>query len=220
VYENEQSDEVNEILENKIKFIVTKFQGGSKDKDILIKNLDKIKNNYMLAQVQKEFIVENSKITRDGLKQIRKSTDNLEKQSNRMEKNVRVAEKELKQFKKTKSQIYTDFVTILGVFSSFVFIMFGGFSALSTMIGALSTTEVSIGKTLVISSILLGFLLILIYSMLSWISIIIDKPIPLNCCSCNGNKLKHIGNTFLNNGYFFFLLIICVLCFMLGNYFK
>ncbi|MEY2026161.1 hypothetical protein AB7927_08880, partial [Streptococcus pyogenes] len=60
VYENEQSDEVNEILENKIKFIVTKFQGGSKDKDILIKNLDKIKNNYMLAQVQKEFIVENS----------------------------------------------------------------------------------------------------------------------------------------------------------------
>ncbi|HEL1356583.1 TPA: hypothetical protein TVS19_002089, partial [Streptococcus equi subsp. equi] len=104
----------------------------------------------------KEFIVENSKITRDGLKQIRKSTDNLEKQSNRMEKNVRVAEKELKQFKKTKSQIYTDFVTILGVFSSFVFIMFGGFSALSTMIGTLSTTEVSIGKTLVISSILLG----------------------------------------------------------------
>ncbi|HGK8359581.1 TPA: hypothetical protein ACJ7FE_001779, partial [Streptococcus pyogenes] len=158
VYENEQSDEVNEILENKIKFIVTKFQGGSKDKDILIKNLDKIKSNYSLAQTQKKFILKNSQAAKDILRKVKPEL-------NKLEETVEAIHQEVEDVRDTKSSIYTDFIAILGVFSAFVFVMFGGIDvarAIFDIGNDLQTLDLS--RMITVSSLMLIGVLTLMYS--------------------------------------------------------
>ena len=153
------------------------------------------------------------------LDESKKNIENLEKnvhdQSEKFRKILNEASSELDKVKKTKTSIYTDFIAILGVFSSFVFVMFGGFSALSNIIKSLSHTDVSMPKILLISSILFGFLITVLYSLLYWISLIIDKPIFNNNCDCKKTctKIKHI---FIKHRYYLIIMITCLIVFLIS----
>lgn len=89
-----------------------------------------------------------------------------------------------------QSSIYVDFIAILGVFSSFVFVMFGGFSSLSDIISSLSEEYISVEKILLMSSFLMGSMFTIIYSLIVWVSKIIDKPIVIKNCKCDGECTK------------------------------
>ena len=151
----------------------------------------------------------------ESKKNIENLKKNVQDQSEESLKILSEASNELDKVKKTKASIYTDFIAILGVFSSFVFVMFGGFSALSNIIKSLSHTDVSMPKILLISSILFGFLITVLYSLLYWISLIIDKPIFNNNCDCKKTctKIKHI---FIKHRYYLIIMISCLIAFLIS----
>jgi hypothetical protein len=124
---------------------------------------------------------------------------------NSLHKNVKEAETNILESKKKlnneinklsekQKSVYTDFIAILGVFASFVFVMFGGFSALSSIIESIGRANISMAKVIFISSVLIGFLITVLYSLIYWVSLIIDKKIVYKSCDCEGvcYKAKHI----------------------------
>ena len=136
----------------------------------------------------------------------------VQDQSEKSKEKLKEVSNELDNVKTTKTSIYTDFIAILGVFSSFVFVMFGGFSALSDIIQSLSYIRTSMPKILIISSLLFGFLITILYSLLYWISLIIDKPIFNNVCDCEQTctKVKHI---FIKHRYYLIIIVMCLIVF-------
>lgn len=89
---------------------------------------------------------------------IKNQTDDLENNTDKLEKRI--------------TNFNTEIISILGVFSAFVFVMFGGFDALAKILEGLQDSDISILKTLIISSILISFLITILYSLMYWISII------------------------------------------------
>ncbi len=121
----------------------------------------------------------------------------------------------LAKIKDVKTSIYTDFITILGVFSSFVFVMFGGFSALSDIIQSVSYSTVSLTKTLLISSSLFGFLITVLYSLLYWVSIIVDKPFFQYECDCE-KPCWNLIHQFAKHRYYLIVILTCILIFSIS----
>lgn len=124
-------------------------------------------------------------------------------------------ERKFKILRAKQSSIYTDFITILGVFSSFVFVMFGGFSALSDIIQSVSYSTVSLTKTLLISSSLFGFLITVLYSLLYWVSIIVDKPFFQYECDCE-KPCWNLIHQFAKHRYYLIVMLACMLLFSIS----
>lgn len=137
-------------------------------------------------------------------------------QSEQSKKILDDAKKELDEIKNTKTSIYTDFIAILGVFASFVFVMFGGFTALSKIIETLSNTNVSLTKTLLVSSVLFGFLITVLYSLLYWISLIIDKPIFNRSCDCEKKPCTSYKHLFIKHRYYLIVISTCLAMFLVS----
>lgn len=125
-------------------------------------------------------IIEENRELSANLTSVKNSTEETEKRINQMEERY--------------TGIYTDFIAILGIFSSFVFVMFGGFSALSSILDSLSRVNISIVRTLLISSILVGFLITIVYTLILWVAKIAEKPFLDKSCSCSKrcNNIIHI----------------------------
>lgn len=190
VYKNENSDENNEILFGNVSLILSSYEGNSYGN--LERNLRKIQNNYTLAQVQKEYIIKNSEKARSLLQDLKPSLKKLLQQTEQFEvantnlsnnlstiKNtIGKTQKKLDDVRDTKSSIYTDFIAILGVFSAFVFVLFGGIEiarAVFDIGGDLQTMDLS--KMITISCLMMIGVLTLLYSLLLWIARITDKKI-------------------------------------------
>lgn len=202
VYNNENSNEQNETLNTNIAFLCANCKGKDSDKLTLRKNLEKISNNYSLSQAQKSYI---GTITK-GVEQKVKSTQQMVKD---IKEDADKVQNTLEDIEKTKSSFYTDFIAILGVFSSFVFVMFGGFSALSTILDSLGKTNVSLTKMVFISSVLIGFLITVLYSLIYWISLIIGKSVVFVTCDCDGvcvRKWRHVKHR-----YYLFIITFCII---------
>lgn len=172
------------------------------DYTLFIKNLNKIHRHYKLALIQKNFIL--------------RTTLEVEKQADELQLKTEEIKNQMTRIDETKSSIYTDFIAILGVFSSFVFVMFGGFTALSKIIETLSNSNVSLTKTMLVSSCLFGFLITVLYSLLYWISLIIDKPIFNVTCNCEEKPCKNIGHIFNKHRYYLIVIGSCLITFVIS----
>lgn len=146
--------------------------------------------------------------------ELSKLRNTIVNQTTESQKLLTSATNELEEIKKTKTSIYTDFIAILGVFASFVFVMFGGFTALSKIIETLSNTNVSLTKTMLVSSALFGFLITVLYSLLYWISLIIDKPIFNYSCNCEVKPCKKICHIFHKHRYYLTVISACFITFI------
>ncbi|HHJ0322074.1 TPA: hypothetical protein ACQEDG_000676 [Streptococcus pyogenes] len=227
VYSREDSVEENEKLNSNIDFIISEFSGTDTQKNILIKNLDKIKSNYSLAQTQKKFILKNSQEAKDVLEKIipelntlAKETSNLAATNDELKKQSAETDGVLQKVKQgvddvrnTKSSIYTDFIAILGVFSAFVFVMFGGIDvarAIFDIGNDLQTLDLS--RMITVSSLMLIGVLTLMYSLLLWVARITGKNFG-NCYSSKcDNGCRHKWRHFLmRHSFYFSLMFLLVL---------
>lgn len=209
VYKNENSNEQNETLNTNIAFLCENYNGNHSDKLTLRKNLEKISNNYSLSQAQKSYI---GTITK-GVEQQVQSTQQMVKDIKEDADTVQIT---LEGIEKTKSSFYTDFIAILGVFSSFVFVMFGGFSALSTILDSLGKTNVSLTKMVFISSVLIGFLITVLYSLIYWISLIIGKSVVFVTCDCDGVCVKKLHR--IKHRYYLCIIAFCIIISFISAY--
>lgn len=153
--------------------------------------------------------------TKKEVSDLHNNLNNISDMANKTSKKLNKINKKLNKIKDVKTSIYTDFITILGIFSSFVFVMFGGFSALSDIIQSVSYITVSLPKTLLISSSLFGFLITVLYSLLYWISIIVDKPFFKYECDCR-KPCWNVIHQFAKHRYYLIVMLACILIFSIS----
>ncbi|HEM3968566.1 TPA: hypothetical protein U1V46_000167 [Streptococcus suis] len=125
--------------------------------------------------------------------------------------------KELEKIKETKSSIYTDFIAILGVFSAFIFVMFGGIEIMRAIFDiSEDLVELKLSKIITISSLVLAGVLILMYSFLLWLARITGKDLG-NCHKCQDKCQKKLCHVFYRHSFFlgilFLLILIAGLCY-------
>lgn len=130
IYKTEFNSNIVNDVEQKLKSY------PFKDNEFANKITGDILRNVKLAITQKEYINKNIKATNEKLKEI----DN-----------------ELKEVQDVKSKIYTDFITILGIFTAITFAIFGGLQLIGNTLSNLSSsiTRYKIGGTLIIASVIL-----------------------------------------------------------------
>lgn len=80
-------------------------------------------------------------------------------------------------------KIYTDFITILGIFSAFVFGMFGGFKGITAAVELFQKNSL-IGKPLMMTAVIMMSLMIVLYMFMSWLGFIVGKPLKRECYLC------------------------------------
>lgn len=85
---------------------------------------------------------------------------------------------------KIKSNVYSEFITILGIFTAITFAIFGGMNLLSNLFQNIGSTPASLGQTLILAAIFGLFMWGIIELLFNWISKIKE---PLNQ-SENGKK--------------------------------
>ena len=213
VYQNENSGEDTEVLNENIRLILD--GSPNETKEILSKNLDKIKTNYSLSQVQREYILRNSKQAQDTVSElhhliteVEEQIKTSEKSMNKMDLDIADITTRITEVRNMKSGIYTDFIAILGVFSAFVFVMFGGIEIARAVFDVgddLQTMDLS--KIITVSSLMMIAILTLMYSLLLWIARITGKEFG-NCMSCDKGCKHKWRHLFMRHSFYFCLLIL------------
>lgn len=206
VYANENSDENNEVLNLNVELISSTYEGSYHDD--LDKNLRKIQNNYTLAQVQKEYILKNSKNAYRLLLEQKRVSDDLNEKLKTLDETTKKIGSDVDDIHDTKSSIYTDFIAILGVFSAFVFVLFGGIEVARAVFDIgddLQTMDLS--KMITISCLMLIGVLTLLYSLLLWIARITDKKIGHCMTQECENGCKHKWRHFYRRHSFYFTIV-------------
>lgn len=143
--------------------------------------LKSIARHIRLAIIQQNYI---AKQTTETLMLNRRLQITLKEQSlslSNINKSSKDLENRINEMKIDKSSIYTDFIAILGIFSALIFGLFGGFSAFSSLLQAMSSNA-KISRAIMMGSLLLIGLLILIFLLLNGVSNLTDRNIK-SCCS-------------------------------------
>ena len=160
----------------------------------------KLLEHTKLASLQYKTLYQKTK------KEVSDIQSNIDKINNEAKK----ASSTLEEINKLKTSIYTDFIAILGVFSSFVFVMFGGFSALSSTIESIGRANISMAKVVFISSVLIGFLITVLYSLIYWISLIIGKQLVYKTCECE-KRCRNLIHLISKHRFYLFIIGFCLL---------
>lgn len=227
VYELEavDSEEEDERLNANITLLLNHYTGSNKS--ILKSNLEKIRNNYKLSIIQKEFIEKTIKGVEESTEEISDTLTKLSDVTDKMEKNIsdlgdtaKNVKKEVESVKETKSSIYTDFISILGVFSAFVFLMFGGIDVVRAVIDVADDLQViSLSRLIILSSLMLVAVLTLLYCLLLWIARITGKRFgECHKPDCQ-NGCKHKWKHFYYRHSFYFSMIIALILIVVVTYF-
>ncbi|AXJ14077.1 hypothetical protein [Streptococcus pluranimalium] len=158
-------------------------------------NFDKLLDSIRLCIVQKKYIEEqaNSLIA---------EAKKLQKENNKISKSLKRASKEIKEIKNIRGSVYTDFIAILGVFSAFVFLGFGGISMAQAIYDSGSDMkDIPLSNMVMVSSFMLIVVLTMIYSILYWLSRIIDRK-------------------FENHKFYIILMVILVVTSIVSSFFE
>lgn len=95
---------------------------------------------------------------------------------------------EIGKLKEDTSSIYTQFVTILGIFTAIIIGVFGGMEILGNVMSNIENVKVT--KLLMFSSLMMGAIITIIYLLLISIAGLTDKPIR-NCGCSKGTECRH-----------------------------
>ena len=220
VYESESvdSEEENERLNANITLLLKHYSG--KSQSVLKSNLEKIRNNYKLSIIQKEFIERTiTKVQKASeellstLGTLESLAETIDEKVNNLENDAENVKKEVESVKETKSSIYTDFISILGVFSAFVFLMFGGLDVVRAVIDVADDLQViSLSRLITLGSLMLVAVLTLLYCLLLWIARITGKKFgechKPDCQNGCKYKWKHL---YYRHSFYFSMIIVLII---------
>lgn len=91
--------------------------------------------------------------------------------------NVKINSNEQQIENKIKSNVYSEFITILGIFTAITFAIFGGMNLLSNLFNNIDSTPASLGRTLILAAVFGLIMWGIIELLFHWISKIKE---PLN----------------------------------------
>lgn len=161
--------------------------------EVLIKSVEHIN----LAAKQKDTLYreQNDKINsqESKLSNLKSLINELEDNSKKLEDNSKELEDKLKN---NSSKIYSDFIGILGIFASIIVTMFGGLSAISNSIQAITSNRVRIFSILMMSTLFSIVLIIIVFMLLFSISKLTNNSIK----SCV-DKRDENGNYICNHNF-------------------
>lgn len=167
--------------------------------------LGKAIEHARLAHIQFDNLyLETQKMVNDTSLRLKKLQDDMPE----IEQKIKESEEQITNFSKKQSSIYTDFIAILGVFSAFVLVVFSSFFGLVKILENLNTTGLSILQTLIMSAIVMSFLITILYSLMYWVSLIIEKPIFKNCTKCKGKCLSPM-HVYERHGFYLLIMFSC-----------
>lgn len=173
-------DDQRERIQYNLEVLKDKFEINN----VALIMLDKIASHCELSFIQSMFISD--------------SVKNVTEQANKTKET-------LNEIKATKGQIYTEFVGILGIFSALIFGLFGGFQGVTSILTVIADSSINnFGKIIMIASVIMTAIITLIYFMIKWIGILMDKPVKSCKCkqteSCN-HSFYEINSSYINAIY-------------------
>ncbi|MGX0434795.1 hypothetical protein [Staphylococcus hominis] len=204
----------NEIKKEQKKYdIITKsvYSIGEKqiDSELIDANLEKLEE----AINKGEFLNQESaeKYCKKLVKHIdlaKIQKDYIQENLIQLEKDISIANKKVKDISDIKSSMYTEFVTILGIFATIIFAVFGGFQEIQALGSNLK--QVDITKILFFLPLLMLGINFILFLSFNSISKIIGKPIKScgheNPCDCSFDK-KHPTIFYSSKIFIWFFLI-------------
>lgn len=204
----------NEIKKEQKKYdIITKsvYSIGEKqiDSELIDANLEKLEE----AINKGEFLSQESaeKYCKKLVKHIdlaKIQKDYIQENLIQLEKDISIANKKVKDISDIKSSMYTEFVTILGIFATIIFAVFGGFQEIQALGSNLK--QVDITKILFFLPLLMLGINFILFLSFNSISKIIGKPIKScgheNPCDCSFDK-KHPTIFYSSKIFIWFFLI-------------
>jgi uncharacterized protein YbjQ (UPF0145 family) len=176
---NSENDEDNEILALKAKKLVKMAE--ERQELTSQQQIDKFKkflDHINLAILQKEYIKGYVMRFDNKNNALERNIKETEKKALNAISNIRMKIKELNE---NKTKIYSEFISILGIFSAIVLAAFGGLQILSNILGNIQNVKTS--KLLVFSSFSVSAIFTLLFILFNGIAKLTGKNI--RSCSCS-----------------------------------
>lgn len=221
-------DEFQEFTNDSMEFV--EINDLEPEKKKAYKNyLQKINRHVSLAIIQRAFIQDVSLDVQKKIvsleKELQTSTSKLESSEKELaeakekldvveaglkkaSRNLSKAEENLSE---TKGSMYTEFIAILGIFSALIFMLFGGFDAVSTTLIKISSNS-SISELIVFTCIVIVPLLMLLYGLLYWVGKLSNRKI--SSCKCKSENC--VCNAFERHKAFFAMLQMVATLLLMG----
>jgi phosphate/sulfate permease len=176
--------------------------------DFIIKRLEKTKRHFSLAIRQREYMELN-------IGRVHANIEQAKKEITEIDKRIVAQTSEMNEIKNIRKTIYTEFITILGIFSALMFGMITGFNSLTEALGEIANADLYIGKVIMgISAIMMG-LVSFVYVLLKCIGILIGKPLEDEVDDLP-EGVNEFQKFFLKNKFFFGINFILVILFLFG----
>src|SRR5699024_7883297 len=118
-------------------------------------------------------------------KRLAEAQEELSRKLEDLQDNFETTKTDIEELHKDKSNIYTQFVTILGIFSAIIFASFGGLELLKNILGNIS--EASTPKLIVFSSFSIAGIICLLFILFNGLSRLTGKSI--RSCNCEKNNI-------------------------------
>lgn len=183
--------------------ILHNYDKNRVNKDLpVIKLVYKLIDHIELAIEQKIGLYEKQK------DQIKSINEQIKNESTSIDKIIKETEK-LKGLEKNIGKIYTEFVAILGIFSSIIFGVFGGFQEIQLIGKNLNTTPIP--KLLIFSSLVMLGVTLIIFLCFNAISKLINMPMRSCNCEvgkCNCSFRKRHPTIFYSSCIYLYVLLV------------
>lgn len=170
VYKIDDEDELDGLYEKVHQKIYSAIPSNA-DNEKLKKGVDKLSSDILrhisLSIIQKKYIVQESKKASEIAKS---AVEDSNKAKKKVEKAKKVISGYSKEMKSVKGNIYTDFISILGIFTAITFATFGGLQLLGNVFGQNASRDThALGSALVLGSIYIFGTYLLLLALLSGI---------------------------------------------------
>lgn len=215
---NDTTDEKIEILQYNL-YEIRGFIGDdckAEDAETKIK-LDKLSDHIHLAVNQKKLIEDKYNESKLQLRDINseflevkkeleekaQQISTLKKDAKQLEESIENSEKKTHDF---QSKIYTNFITVLGIFTAIVFSMFGGLKLLEFVL--LSIDKTPVWKATIFFSMFAIATLSMLFILIRWVSIIVDNV------TSRERKLNFIRILSSHFGFVFSIIFFLYLIFL------
>lgn len=208
-----------DVLTVNLKLLV-EYAKDKSENDIIHK-INKLIDHSDLAHYQRKYIEDEVRKNERLMRGIHRSTMTIREESKELTEELKNTKDSLENkfvdissdIDKHKSSTYTQFVTILGIFTAITFGVFGGMEILGNVMSNIANVRIS--KLLMFSSLIIGAILTILYMLLTGISNLVELPIR-NCgCrktdSCNHSPFQKHPIYFIGMAASLYLFLIGVI---------